>query len=115
MKAWEEYAFVLKGKVQNISCFAIGSYTAASITGHDIYGDECEVINVTQIPTEIGDTYREGKFYHVDDEGEETEIPAYDTEEEAISKLQSSVSASEDNISSNAGVIDDILILLLEG
>ena len=113
MKVWEEYAFVLDGVVQGVSVFAAGGYTEANIVAHEVYGNDCLAINVSQIPTAVGDTYRDGVFYHKDDTGEEKAVPVIATEEEAVSELQTATTTNTTGIESNASAIDDILVMLL--
>jgi hypothetical protein len=114
MKAWEEYAFVKDGIVQNVACFNIGGYTAANIMVREVYGEGAIAVNVCQIPTTIGDTYRDGVFYRKDAEGNEQEVPTIATEEEAVEELQSTTSDNTTNIESNTSAIDDILVMILD-
>ena len=114
MKVWEEYAFVLGGVVQGVSVFAAGGYTEANIVAHEVYGNDCLAVNVSQIPTAVGDTYKDGIFYHKDDQGEEKAVPVIATEEEAVSELQTATAANATSIESNTDAIDDILIMLLD-
>jgi hypothetical protein len=107
MKAWEEYALIVNGVVQSVGAFAIGGYTEANTVAREVYGKDALAVNVSQIPTAVGDTYRDGIFYHTDDEGIEKEVPVIATEEEAVSKLQTATEA-------NASAIDDILVAILD-
>lgn len=116
MKAWEEYAFVLNGIVQNVGVFAIGGYTDAHVMAAEIYGKDCLAINVTQIPTSIGDKYNSenGCFYHVAEDGTETLVPTIPTEEESVDALNRTTTEQSENIESNTTAIDDILVMLLD-
>ena len=114
MKAWEEYAFVLNGTVQNIAVFAMGGYTDACVMAREVYGENCLAVNVSQIPTAIGDLYHDKTFWRVDAEGKETEVPRIPTEEESVSTLQMDTESNTASIASNTTAIDDILVMLLD-
>ena len=121
MKAWEEYAFVVDGVVQNVGVFAVGGYTEANIVAREVYGEGTLAINVSQIPTAMGDTYRDGVFYRKDEEGNEKEVPTIPTEEQAVdtlnqttAELQTSTESNTTSIESNTTAIDDILVMLLD-
>ena len=121
MKAWEEYAFIKDGIVQNVACFNIGGYTDANIMVREVYGEDAIAVDVCRIPTQAGDTYRDGVFYRVDEEGNEKELPVIATEEEAIENLQSTTGVLEEStatntssIDANTTAIDDILVMLLD-
>lgn len=123
MKAWEEYAFVVDGIVQNVGVFAIGGYTDAHIVAHEVYGEDCLAINVSQIPTAAGDRYstEDGCFYRTQADGTETMVPIIPTEEEAVdtlnqttAQLQTSTESNTTSIESNTTAIDDILVMLLD-
>ena len=98
MKAWEEYAYVVDGKVQNVGVYQINSagYTVANSVAKEIYGPEAIAVNVTQYPVFIGDDYIEGIFYH-----DGREILRTPTDEERIINLY--------------GIVDDLAVALLEG
>lgn len=114
MKAWEEYAFIVDGIVQNVACFKIGGYTEATIVAREVYGEDCQVVNVTQIPTAMGDIYRNGAFYRKDEKGNEEEIPTILTEEQAVDALNLTTKGLETSTESNTTAIDDILVMLLD-
>lgn len=116
MKAWEEYAFVLNGTVQNVGVFAIGGYTDAHIVAREVYGEDCLAINVSQIPTTIGDRYssEDGCFYRTGEDGTETVVPTIPTEEQAVDTLNATTAEQEVNIASNTTAIDDILVMILD-
>lgn len=107
MKVWENYAFIVNGTVQNVGCFSKGSYVAANVIAQEVYGEDAIAVDVSQIPTSIGDTYRDGTFYRVYDDGTEEEIPVIATEEQEVEALQVTTE-------SNTTAIDDILIMLLD-
>ena len=121
MKAWEEYAFIIDGVVQNVAVFAVGGYTDANIVAREVYGEGALAVNVSQIPTTIGDTYKDGAFYRKDDEGNEQEVPVIATEEQAVdalnqttADLKTSTESNTTSIESNTTAIDDILVMLLD-
>ena len=113
MKAWEEYAFVLDGTVQNIAVFAVGGYTDANITAREVYGESCIAVNVSQIPTAIGDTYHDGIFWRVNAEGKETAVQEIPTEEESVNELNKTTGRLQTETDANAAAIDDILVAML--
>ena len=114
MKAWEEYAFVVDGIVQSVGVFAVGGYTEASIVAREVYGKNALAINVSQIPTAMGDTYRGGVFYRKDAEGNEKEVPTILTEEQAVDGLTVTTAGLKTSTESNTDAIDDILVMLLD-
>ena len=115
MKAWEEYAFVVDGIVQSVGVFAVGGYTDACNVARVSYGESAKAINVSQIPTKKGDTYRDGVFYRKDAEGNETEVPVIPSEEEQLDEISQTTTGNVTAIDSNTGAIDDILVMLLNG
>lgn len=90
MKAWEEYAFISNGRVQNVAVYPIngGAYTCANATAKEIYGTNAFAENVTQYPVYIGCFYEDGKFYHNEKERKGERIPPLPTEEEEIETLK---------------------------
>ena len=114
MKAWEEYAFITNGIVQNIAVFAVGGYTDANIMGSEVFGKDCVVINVSQIPTAVGDIYKDGNFYRVAEDGTQTIVPTIPTEEESVNELLGTTSSLQDTTAANTTAIDDILVMLLD-
>lgn len=96
MKAWENFAFIKDGKVENIGCFAVGGYTNANQIAAAVYGDGAFAVDVTYIPTQAGDTFADGVFYR-----DGAIITAYPTEEEQLAAHETA--------------IDDLTIAILEG
>jgi len=62
MRAWEEYAYIYDNKVQGVATFQInsGAYTLANTIVKDLYGQEAFAVDVTQIPVQAGDEFRDG-------------------------------------------------------
>ena len=114
MKAWEEYAFIVNNIVQNIGVFSVGGYTEAYVMGKQVFGQDCITVNVSQIPTSVGDVYRDGCFYRTDSTGAETMIPPIPTEEESVNELQNTTSDLQTTTTANTTAIDDILVMLLD-
>lgn len=123
MKAWEEYAFITDGIVQNVGVFAIGGYTDAHIVAREVYGEDALAINVSQIPTAIGDKYNaeDGCFYRVQEDGTEMMVPTIPTEEQAVDtlnitteELKNNTESNTTSIESNTTAIDDILVMILD-
>ena len=96
MKAWENYAMIVDGRVKEICSFSNGGYSDAQIFAKDIHGKDAFAINVTYIPVRIADEYVNGIFQR---DGQI--VQPYPTEEEQL-ELQSAA-------------IDDLAIAILEG
>ena len=90
MKAWEEYAFIRDGRVQNIAVYPIsgGAYTCANATAKEIYGADAFAENVTQYPVYIGCFYEDGEFYHNTEEKKGERIMPVPTDEEEVEILK---------------------------
>lgn len=103
MKIWLNYAYISNGIVQNVASYLYTGYRDANVNAAEFCNDPLAfAINVTQYPVQIGDTYRNGQFYHIDDvTGEENIVNALPTEEEQIE--------------ANSAAIDDLAIAILEG
>lgn len=98
MKAWENFAIIQNGTVQNICCFAPGGYTEASRIATAVFGDGASVVEVSYVPCKIGDTFRDGNFY---DRESGAIIERWPTEEETLETHESA--------------IDNLTIAILEG
>lgn len=66
--AHQVYADVFEGVVKNVS---VGDFGVTDQIAKERWGADAVAINVTQIPVQIGDTYKDGVFYR---DGVEIEV-----------------------------------------
>ena len=71
MTAWEAYAIIKDNTVQNI---IVGDYYSCNNVATANYGNGSIAIEITQIPTEIGDKYEDGVFKHYNKDSHEYEV-----------------------------------------
>lgn len=113
-KIWTAYAFVMGDHVMELCMFTVGSYQEARRIANEVFGEECLVIDATNIRVKRDDTYHDGYFWHTDSEGVEHKLEPVPSEEEMLEALQTETTANTTNIESNTTAIDDILIMLLD-
>lgn len=86
MVCWTVYAIIQNSEVQNV---IVGEYYDCNQIAINNYGKDAFAVEVTQIPTQIGDKYENGEFsrYNPDSKSYEliTRIP---TNDEEIAKLK---------------------------
>lgn len=80
------YAIISEQKVKSLN--VCSDIETAQIVARAIYGVDAFAIEVTYIPCQEGDLYRDGEFYRVDDSGNEKLISALPTEKEEIENLK---------------------------
>ena len=80
------FAQISEGTVQNIMVCA--DYELANYLTRCTYGDEAFAVDCLQYACAIGDGYRDGRFWHRDEDGAETEVPYIPTTEEEVSYLK---------------------------
>lgn len=83
------FAQIFDGEIKNI--IVCDNYEMANWLARASYGDEAFAVDCLQYPCEIGDKYRNGIFYQVND-GIETEIERILTVEEQLPALNAQVS-----------------------
>lgn len=76
-----------EGTVQNI--MVCDNYEDANQIVRAVYGDNAIAVDCLQYPCQEGDKYHDGKFWHVEEDGTETEIPYVPTQEQQVAVLQS--------------------------
>lgn len=96
MKAWEDWALIYDGKVRDVCCFKVGSYTEAQRVAQAIYGVDAFAVDVSYIPTQFDDDYINGQFLR-----NGNIIMPFRTEEQEIAAQNRA--------------IDDLTIAILEG
>lgn len=84
------FAQIYEEKVKNI--IVCDNYEMANWLARASYGDEAFAVDCLQYPCEIGDKYHNGLFYHVNDDGSETEISHVITTEWQIQSLNAQIS-----------------------
>lgn len=63
------------------------NFEMANYLARCTYGDVAFAVDTTLYPIRIGDTYDNGKFYRISEDGIKTEIPRNPTQEELITQL----------------------------
>ena len=63
------------------------NFEMANYLARCTYGDAAFAVDTTLYPIRIGDTYDNGKFYRISEDGIRTEIPKNPTQEELITQL----------------------------
>ena len=73
------------GKIQNIT--VSDNYEASNRIARAVYGENAVAVDCLQYNCAIGDIYRENRFYRVNEDGTETEIPYLPTQEQQVQQL----------------------------
>lgn len=80
------FAQIYNGEVKNI--IVSDNYDMANWLARGAYGDSAFAVDCLQYPCGPGDHYYDGKFWKVDDDGNEVEEIAYvPTQEQQVSNL----------------------------
>lgn len=74
------------GIVQNV--MVCDNYEEANQIARAVYGDEAIAVDCLQYPCGPGDTYHDGKFWHIEEGDGETEISYVPTQEQQVAALQ---------------------------
>lgn len=80
------YAEICDDTVQNI--MVCDNYEMANYISRATYGDQAFAVDCLQYPCSIGDKYHSGRFWHIDEEGNETEVVYVPTAEEEVQILR---------------------------
>lgn len=99
------FAQIYEGAVVNT---VIGLYGDCDQTAKDIYGPEAFAIEITQIPVQPGDIYRDGYFFRMEN-GKETMIEAIPTDSEKIDQLIAENKALRDELDAVSLSVLDIV------
>ena len=101
MDIWLTFAFINKGKVENIASYLYTGYTEANEHAKAFCNSKKAIaVEVTHIPVTIGDTYENGVFYH---DGEEVPV---------IPTVEQQTTANTTDIVDINSVIDDLIIAI---
>lgn len=81
------YAIIdTEGIVQNI--MVCENYEEANLIARASYNDQAIAVDCLQYPCGLGDRYHDGRFWHVGEDGKETEIAYVPTQEQQVAVLQ---------------------------
>lgn len=107
------YAQIYNGKVENT--FVCDNFELANLIARCAFGDEAFAIEISQYPTQIGDSYRDGSFYRTNEEtGEEIEIPYIPTDSQKIFDLEQENARLIIQLESTASQLTDTQLALTE-
>lgn len=84
------FAQICDGEIKNI--IVCDNYEMANWLTRASYGDDALAVDCLQYPCVIGDKYRDGVFYHVDDDRIEKAIQCVQTVEEQVKIVDSQIS-----------------------
>ncbi|EXG87866.1 hypothetical protein K413DRAFT_4767 [Clostridium sp. ASBs410] len=80
------FAQIFNGEVKNVT--VNNNYEEANMLARGAYGDSAFAVDISQYPCSPGDHYHDGKFWRVDENGNEVEEIAYvPTQEQQVSNL----------------------------
>lgn len=81
------YAIVdSEGTIQNI--MVCDNYEEANMIARAAFGEGSSAVDCLQYPCQGGDKYHDGKFWHIEEDGTETEIAYVPTQEQQVAALQ---------------------------
>lgn len=83
------YAMVFKDDVKNI--IVCDNYEMANWLVRASYGEEAFAVDCLQYPCQIGDKYRDGIFYRINEDGTEKKIQYVATAEQQIPALNAQI------------------------
>lgn len=110
MTYWKNYAFIKDEKIANIAVYAPdGAYTIAGLQAKQFCGPDAIAIDVTQYPVNIGDDYKDGRFYR-----NGAEIEALPTDEEEIRALKTKLESITESSLEASEAVDSIIISMAE-
>ena len=91
------YALISEETVQNIC--VCDNYEMANYIARASYGNSAFAVDCLQYPCQIGDSYRDNTFYHVNKEtGKETVIEYVPTQEQQVSILTNGLNNTNDEL-----------------
>lgn len=90
MVVHQVFAQIYEGEIKNI--IVCDNYEMANWLARGSYGDEAFAVDCLQYPCGIGDKYREGVFYRINDDNSETVINYIPTAEQRMPALNAQVS-----------------------
>lgn len=80
------YAIISEETVENI--MVCDNYEEANRIARCAFGNEAIAVDCLQYPCSPGDRYHNGKFWHMGEDGQETEITYVPTQEQQVAALQ---------------------------
>lgn len=80
------FAQIYEGMVQNV--IVCDNYEMANHLARACYGNEAFSVDCLQYPCGIGDKYRDGVFYRINEEGTEIPIEYVPTQEQQVAQLE---------------------------
>ena len=80
------FAEIYEETVQNI--MVCDNYELANYISRCTYGDEAFAVDCLQYPCSIGDKYHDNRFWHINEDGEETAVAYVPTEEQEVQILK---------------------------
>lgn len=83
------FAQVYDGEIKNI--IVCDNYELANWLTRAAYGDEAFAVDCLQYPCGIGDRYRDGRFYRITENGEDTVVNYVPTAEEQVQVFDSQI------------------------
>ena len=93
------YALISEEKVQNIC--VCDNYEMANYIAMATYGNEAFAIDCLQYYCNIGDSYRDGVFYRIDEEtGEEKLLEYIPTQEQQVAALTDELVGTKEELTS---------------
>ena len=93
MAVHQVYAQISEETVQNI--IVCHDYEMANYLTRSCYGIEAFAVDCLQYPCGIGDKYRDGTFYRVSEEGNETPVEYVPTQEQQVALLTERLEEAE--------------------
>ena len=88
------YALIYNEKVENVC--VCDNYEMANYIARATYGNEAFAVDCLQYPCTIGDTYKEGVFYRLNEEtGEEFIIEYVPTQEQQVQTLNNELTDAQ--------------------
>lgn len=81
----QAFAQIYEETVKNV--IICNNYELANYLARATYGQEAFAVDCTQYPCGIGDSYREGMFYRILDDGTTQPVPYVPTAEQQVEQL----------------------------
>ena len=79
------FAQIYEQEVKNV--IVCDNYELANWLARATYGQEAIAVDCLQYPCGLGDKYHDGRFFHTEEDGTETEIQYVPTQEQQVQTL----------------------------
>lgn len=89
----QTYAQIQEDEVKNI--IICDNYELANYLARATYGQEAFAVDCTQYPCGIGDSYRDGTFYRILEDGTPKQIDYIPTAEQQVEQLQAELTCTQ--------------------